>query len=146
MSTSPQEAAHQRQQALGAVLDLFQMQWPRTEALKVEHRKNALRIWNGALTHVPTDILVPAAERYLSRIGGKWAPDAPTFATFAGEIARRYTDAATPQGKGPLRKFWFAKPGERMAVAMELATGGWAGIAPDEFDKVQNNEIEWGWL
>ena len=151
---SAAKAGQERSHALDQVFDLFETQWPKVFA--VEKREKLRRVWRIALGNVPTDLLLSAATRFLAKVGGRYAPDAPTFAHYAGELARRHADVtAAPRGLWTPRRFWFARPGppegfgrvdSERAVATELRSGGWSGISDREVDELHAGSRAWGWL
>lgn len=156
MSDEPKSAAkvgQERSHALDQVFDLFETQWPK--AFATDKRERLRRVWRLALGNVPTDLLVSAATRFLAKVGGKYAPDAPTFAYYASELTRRHADVTKPAGPWAPRRFWYEKVGapdgfgrvdSERAVATEVRGGGWSGISDREMDDLHAGTRQWGWL
>lgn len=140
---SPAKAAQQRQHEAEQVLEMFADRWPK--AFDLDKREIHRKVWRMALSSVPTELLVPAAVRYLATVGGRYAPDAPQFAAYVRELARKREAVQDDRRAFEPRRFWFER-GDTIAYAVSVPCGGYAGIAESEMDELHAGTRRWGWM
>lgn len=132
-----------RKEVVDAVLELFARRWPKHFA--PAFRAEDIGIWTMALSGIPTDLLIPAAKRYLAQEASRFHPAPKEVAQFARLLVERHADVTRTHTPFTPRRFWFNLDGREL-TATEAAGGGWIGVSDAQMQQLRDGKGTWGWL
>jgi hypothetical protein len=139
----PVERRPDRKEIVDAVLELFARRWPKH--FPPAFRAEDIGVWTMALQGIPTDLLVPAAKRYLALEATRFVPAPKEVAQFARQLVEKHTDVTRTHTPFTPRRFWFNIDGREL-VATEASGGGWIGVSESQLQQLKAGTGTWGWL